>query len=280
MIRLTPIGIGAGLSMDDNNTPFRTNSWYFIYGHTMYIFDCGYSTGCYFTSKEGRDILVKNHIKEVVVLITHMHEDHCGGLSMLWFAITKALGRQLIIYVPDRLEKDLEDYLRITGTPEEAIPFITYHNRYRSDTGYIDDTKSEYRNTDFLFRSVPQRHVFGMNCYGYFIYPVIDNLESIRHVSNEWTLYYSGDISQTAATSIMLTNYLTTDDKSIERTIYQEVTFDEHSDVHYPYKVFLNQLTRYPVELRKNIFLMHIKNKVDEKIIVDAGFGNEIGWLK
>ncbi len=101
------------------------------------LFDCGFTT--FQILKERFDF---NKYNEIVVFITHLHNDHAGSLSQfilyLWFVYHKKV---LVISKC----KNIKQYLEITGTTSDA---------------YI--VKDKYDDCIFI----PTIHVKELDCYG------------------------------------------------------------------------------------------------------------------
>lgn len=238
---LKPIGIGSGLS------EFRKNSWYLIENETIYIFDAPMDNVRFFASKEGKDVL--KGVKKVVVFITHMHEDHVGGLSMLYFLIAKSYNRQFMVYVPTRMWMHLSNYITIVGGNPADM------NLMRGD--YYED-----ENIQVFPREVAHCETWA---FAYVIYA--DNYINENDGDN-WNIYYSGDNFNFADEAIIQSFVKDSKDK----VIYHEISFNPNTNCHcYKDKIIYEK--RITKEMRSKIIPMHFEKLGDFKKSLKYGLG-------
>lgn len=99
--------LGTDSGFGDNN-----NSAYIETAEKLILIDCGFAI--FNKVKNKFDF---NKYNEIDVIITHLHNDHAGSLSQLilylWFGYNKKVN---VISACENIEK----YLEITGTPNEA----------------------------------------------------------------------------------------------------------------------------------------------------------------
>ena len=125
--------LGTESGFGNNN-----NSAYIEIDNEFILIDCGFT--------------VFNHLKENVnfkkydkinVIITHMHNDHCGSLSQLILYLWFMYGKKT--YVITKC-KNIKTYLDITGTTKEAY-----------------EITDNYK--DLIF--IKTEHVKELDCYGF-----------------------------------------------------------------------------------------------------------------
>ncbi len=125
--------IGRDSGFGDNN-----NSAYIEIDNDIIIIDCGFTV--FEKLKENIDF---NKYKSVKVIITHLHNDHCGSLSQLILYLWFVYGKKTIVISKC---KNIKKYLNITGTAKEAYIII-------EETENIQFIKTE--------------HVKELDCYGF-----------------------------------------------------------------------------------------------------------------
>ena len=99
--------IGTESGFGNNN-----NSAYIEIDNEFILIDCGFTV--FKQLKEKIDFKKYNKIN---VIITHLHNDHCGSLSQLILYLWFIYGKKTNIITKC---KNIKTYLEITGTTEEA----------------------------------------------------------------------------------------------------------------------------------------------------------------
>ena len=139
--------LGSDSGFGDNN-----NSAYIEQENKLIIIDCGITV--FNTLKRKFDFTKYNDIE---IIITHLHNDHAGSLSQLilylWYIYN--IKAKVISAC-----KNIKEYLRITGTPDEAYTLS---------------------NTDTNIQFIETEHVKEIDCYGFLL--KVDNK----------TIIYTGD---------------------------------------------------------------------------------------
>ena len=139
---LTFIGKDSGFG-EHNNSAFVED------GDKLILIDCGATV---FT--DIRKMIDLNKYNSFEIIITHLHNDHVGSLSQmilyLWFVLKK---KTIVI---SKCE-NIKEYLRITGTPEEAfeikdsldnLEFIkTEHTKYLDSYGF----KARFKDKNVVY---------------------------------------------------------------------------------------------------------------------------------
>ena len=125
--------IGTESGFGNNN-----NSAYVEIDNEFILIDCGFTV--FKQLKEKIDFKKYNKIN---VIITHLHNDHCGSLSQLILYLWFIYGKKTNIITKC---KNIKTYLEITGTTEEAYEIT---DRYK----------------DLIF--IKTEHVIELDCYGF-----------------------------------------------------------------------------------------------------------------
>ena len=125
--------IGTESGFGNNN-----NSAYIEIDNEFILIDCGFTV--FKQLKEKIDFKKYNKIN---VIITHLHNDHCGSLSQLILYLWFIYGKKTNIITKC---KNIKTYLEITGTTEEAYKIT---DRYK----------------DLIF--IKTEHVKELDCYGF-----------------------------------------------------------------------------------------------------------------
>lgn len=223
------IGNGSAFSTGVNT------SAYYKDGDTMLLIDCGETV---FQEILKRNLL--DGVKNLLVLITHSHSDHCGSLSgLVWYCeyITKSkvaiVAPIPVFHILDFMGNHRESYLRVISKSHEL-----------SGVG------------SFRFIPVGTNHQRGMDCFGYSI--------SIDIGSEVYNCYYTGDTKNfdVELISSLKENKL--------NDIYCDVTvYDGDDNVH----MNLDKLAKLvPEKYRSSIYLMHFADNFPKNKALDLGF--------
>lgn len=152
------IGRGSAFNTEAGNT----SAYYKSNGH-MLLIDCGETVFAKII-----ELNLLEDVKEIDVLITHLHSDHIGSLSTLIYYCKYKLNIPVGIYYPTN---ELDTLLKAMGHTDK-------------DYLYLNPETSCIYNIEFLPRTV--KHIDDKACYGYQI--AIDEID----------IWYSGDCSEFA----------------------------------------------------------------------------------
>jgi ribonuclease BN (tRNA processing enzyme) len=152
------LGRGSAFNVKEGNT-----SAYIKQDDMLLLIDCGESIFQKILEKKLLD-----DVKEVNVLITHLHSDHCGSLSSLIMYCFYCKGIKPNVYFPQR--NKIHELLNLTGASEGVL---------------WEDLSIEYMEEHHRLSIVPTRvsHVKEFRNYGY----------HIENIDNGSTILYSGD---------------------------------------------------------------------------------------
>ena len=207
-MKLQFLGYGSGYNPGLGNT-----NAFFTQGDTLFLLDCGFTA---FPELMKREML--QGIGGLVIILTHLHADHCGSFPMvISYAFNKMKIRPDLIYPGD----SVADFLTLTGIGEEE---------YR----LLPEVSAPALIT---VEPVPVNHTPLMDCYGY----IIRDKDS--------ALYYSGDAAMVPPE--VLEKFRSGD----IREIYQDTTMELGDD---PSHGSLEKLGKiFPPEQRDRVFCMH-----------------------
>lgn len=151
------IGRGSAFNVKEGNT-----AAYYKNNNYLLLIDCG--------SNIFERILKNNlldDIKEIYILITHLHSDHMGSLSDLIYYCYYILGIKPTVFFPT---DELDNILKEIGHTNE------YDNLERD----VIDIH------DISFMPIKVSHLDNMNCFGYYL--IIEDKD----------IWYSGDCNEFA----------------------------------------------------------------------------------
>jgi len=190
-MKLTFLGCGSGYTPQLSNT-----NAYFVKDDTFFLIDCGFTT---FDQLIRLDEFIT--AKKFVILLTHLHADHCGSLSMTISYSFNILKRVPTLIFPLTTVVDL---LTLMGIPSEQ---------------YI--LKSEMQKIEGLVaQPVEVQHTPLMRCFGYVLQ------------DEEKSIYYSGD-SSLIPQSIIKALHDSKIDELYQDTTYIKGTHPSHATLDY-----------------------------------------------
>lgn len=158
-MQLNFLGCGSAWCPELGNT----SAWFRSEDNTLFLLDCGETV---FQAAHAAGVL--KDVRRAVILITHMHADHCGSLATMVAYLYYRLGAEVTVVYPDG--EHIRQLLNICGAERGSWNLV-------ADKGII-------AFGDVTVESCPVPHVGGMQCYGY----VVKNVEDC--------FFFSGDSSQ------------------------------------------------------------------------------------
>jgi len=227
MNKLDFLGRGSGYNVSEGNTCALLKR-----NDTLLLIDCGESVFQRIVSKN-----LINGIKDVHVLITHMHSDHIGSLGSLvgycyWkFKITTN------VYFSEK--EKIGEFLKLTGVVEREH-FILH-----------DTANKRIDKLNLTFTSILTSHANTLNAYSFLL-----NFDSGNHI------FYSGD---TYETNIDIVPFLK--DGNI---MYHDTCLNDCKDnVHTSLRALSEKV---PYEYRKQVYCIHIDGDNFIEKAMEAGF--------
>ncbi len=231
-MELTFTGRGAAFNVREGNT-----NAYFIEDGKLFLIDCGETMF---------ETMVKNNllqgIKEVYVLVSHTHSDHCGSLGSFGLYCQFVLKEKLKIIVPhsDEYINHLRDLMHIFGNTDKAFEFV-----------YEEELDGKFEN----FKTVRYdltKHDYMLTSY------------SFVFETNEGGLFYSAD----TRVADNLLKFVETHDK-IDKMFMEVTDLDTPDDIHMNLDRLVNVLSE---DIKSQIYMMHFRNAECMQKVKDYGF--------
>lgn len=208
-------GIGSAFNLEEGS-----NSAYFTISNTLYLIDCGETT---FHSM--MKLVDFKRFDDVVILITHVHNDHIGSLGTLISYLYLIDGIKVTVIHPSKILYGILDDMGI------------------SPDFYNQKQESSIIGNSVTVRFLETTHASDMDCYG------------LEITGNDQTIYYSGD-SNTISTYTI--------NKLKEGTyakVYQDITINPNSGGHLYYGKLLELV---PKHVLHKLMAMHLDLKSKE----------------
>lgn len=214
MLELKFLGRGSAFNVKEGNT-----SAYIKQDGLLLLVDCGESVFQRILEKKLLD-----DVKEVNVLTTHLHSDHCGSLSSLIMYCYFVKKIPVNVLYPDK--KEIIDYLYLSGCTEDMF-------------NYINPDGIGINSLNLGITMCPSKHVEEIRSYSYLLWFDEGN-----------KIYYSGDTSKVSDAVLRLLK-----DGHI---VYHDTCLAEYEgNVHTSLKVLCDAI---PKEYRRQVYCMHIDN--------------------
>lgn len=166
------------------STGYKCTSFYFSLNSTCYLFECSYDTFQY----------IKTHIdefkqyKQFVIAISHIHEDHVGGLGSFLYWLKYAMNRKRVTVVAPN-ESKIKSYISLVA-PSAFDDF---------SVSIVKNLKATQYNPIYIF-SILTSHEKNMTCCGYLVG------YSIKKSDIDLQFYYTGDSDSFINTTTNLFN--------------------------------------------------------------------------
>ena len=206
------LGRGSAFNTKEGNT-----SAYYKKNNMLLLIDCGTTV---FKSILGKHLL--NDVKEVNVLITHLHDDHVGSLSSLIMYCYYCKGIKVNVYYPNY---DIIKYLELTGAKVNVL-----WNFIKLD--YMSKVMGVNKIINFQVK-----HCEELISYSY-----------LFEYDNKLT-YYSGDTTGNLLNSL--------DINEMDKIYHDTCLADYDGNVHTSLRKLCESI---PKEFRHKVYCMHIDN--------------------
>jgi L-ascorbate metabolism protein UlaG (beta-lactamase superfamily) len=147
-LKIECLGVGGAFSPELGNTSYLVNEYILV--------DCGYLTFV--------DLLNREMIQQIDhIFITHLHNDHIGGLEALGYYNYFVTGKRPILHVADdQTAKDLWASLKVgMGNIGNSDRPLTADLET-----YFDVNFCRHRIQNLLFDWIPTKHVTKMSSHG------------------------------------------------------------------------------------------------------------------
>ena len=231
-MELNFIGRGAAFNVLEGNT-----NAYFVENEKLFMVDCGETM---FEAIRKRGIL--NDVKEVYVLVSHTHSDHCGSLGSFGLYCQYVLGTKLKIIVPhnEAYIFTLKTLMTLFGNTENAFEFI-----------YEEEIDGKFEAFDSV-RYDLTKHAFELTCHS-FIFE-----------TKNGGVFFSAD----TRVADNLLEFVRTHEH-IDK-MYMEVTdIDNPIDIHMNLDRFVAAIND---EIKAKTYMMHFRNDECMKKVIASGF--------
>lgn len=236
--QLFPIGFGSGLSA------IPSNSWYMRIKKTLYLFDCPYTNVIHFCTPKGKKLFTG--VDKIIVFITHLHEDHVGGLANFSWLLENNIKKTCQVFVHTKLAMKLLNYLDILQFNDKAMT-VSQGDYYQDDNIQL-----------MCYQTAHTKEVsFGFVIYG--------KKTFMNENGSNWNICYSGD-SANFISDEMLQSFLS---DPTDKLIYHDMTFKATNALH----CYKDKITHsIPKNLRNQITPMHLDLIGDIKRAKTLGF--------
>lgn len=224
------LGRGAAFNAEEGNT-----SAYFIEEEKLFLIDCGESV--FKTLKENN---ILSSIKEVYVLISHLHCDHCGSLGTLGLYCKYVLQTKMHFIVPHH--EEYKEQLRML--------MHLYGNNYTYEFIYDDEIDGVFKTFDSV-RYDLTKHYDEQICF------------SFVFETKEGAIFFSADTKTLDNLKNFISKYPVID------KIYMEATdLRMHDDVHLNIEDMFEAI---PKHLHNRVFMMHLRSESCKNKVIELG---------
>ncbi|WP_342481734.1 MBL fold metallo-hydrolase [Paenibacillus sp. FSL L8-0340] len=224
-IQLQMIGTGDAFS---NN--YHNNNGLLLDGNFSLLIDCG-ATAPLAMHQLGRSFREVN-----ATLITHIHNDHVGGLEELAIELMQDNNRKMQLLLPETLLKPLWDHIRKSARSKEARA-DSLEEMFNVTT--LRPGESYTLSPEITLQLIRTPHIRGRDSYSLLL-------------NND--IFYSADMTFQPELLIKLVR------KHGVRKIFHDCELSGSGQVH----TTLRELMSLPDDVRKLIYLMHYSDRKPE----------------
>lgn len=228
-MELTFLGTGAAFNAEAGNT-----AAYLIEDDKLFLIDCGESV---FKTLKERNLL---NVKEVYVMISHLHCDHCGSLGTLGLYTKFVLNTKMHFIIPHH-----EEY-------QEQLKMLMhlYGNNHTYQFIYDDELDGTFKAFDKV-RYELTKHYDEQICF------------SFVFETKQGAIFYSADTKTIDNVTSFIDRYHEID------KIYMEATdLCLKDDVHLNIDEMLQSIPTY---LHDKVYMMHLRGEECKKKALELG---------
>lgn len=219
------LGIGSAFNTDQGN-----NSAYILKESALLLIDCGSSV-----FHRLKSAVFLPGIKQVDILLTHLHPDHAGSVGDLIFYLAHIVGLRPTLHFP--AGDDLVELLKLQGVRKEY---------------YELNTSEEFITGEVSIRFLPQDHSPSIKSFGFLL------------KTEGFSCFYSGDSRKLNSVAFELLK------KGEIDLFYQDTCSYKIEGAGHMYIGDLAESV--PLEYREKIICMHIDEDFDRKKAEEMGF--------
>lgn len=229
------LGNGSCFSTRGNTSAFIN-----VYDKLI-LFDCGSTTFNTILQKN----IIDDNVHEIIIFITHLHEDHIGSLSSLIMYSKYVKNINVSIICSYDVADDILDYLFITNVDFDIFTLKSFIDNEKVQI--FDDNN---QITNLYIEPIKVNHC-DLISHAYLIY------------YNNEVAYYSGDANSipNIVIDMLINNEL--------NYLYHDVSELDYDNVHMTRKKLCEII---PKEYRNKVYCMHIDDSINENDLINDGF--------
>lgn len=227
--------VGCGSAF---NTKLGNNSAFFVENETLNLIDCGADVFSNLISKN----ILNSKIKEINIIVTHVHTDHVGSLADLCFYAYIKMKTKTTVYAP----KQVKEYLTLVGVLAHQIDFYLISDK---DNFMVKDSSISLT----VFKTT---HYTDMESYGF----------ELKNKVTELKYLYTGDCSEIPEKILAKIN------KNEYEIVYVDTSSNDFEGNPHLSLSKLDSVIEKDVKLRKSIYCMHLDGGLLPKDFNNTGF--------